>query len=194
MCAGAPAVDWGRPHVTGTSQPRCVSTGRQVQSQAACASPPGFNHRQSNSFDIGVLLFDKAAAADLTPADIAPLGYLKELRRSIRKERFTAVGYGTVRVSRRLGPQSILDNTERRIADQGFLSLQKAWLTLAMNQSTGNGGTCFGDSGGPHFHTAGGTTVIASITITGDTVCKATDKTYRMDRSWVHVFLRPYLQ
>ena len=37
------------------------------------------------------------------------------------------------------------------VAVQEALSLNKAWLELSMNPSTGNGGTCFGDSGGPHF-------------------------------------------
>ena len=54
-----------------------------------------------------------------------------------------------------------------------------------MNEATGSGGTCYGDSGGPHVQ--GG--YLVSLTVTGDTVCKATDKTYRLDRPWVHDFL-----
>ena len=34
---------------------------------------------------------------------------------------------------------------------QSALNLEKAWLLLSMNPSTGSGGTCYGDSGGPHF-------------------------------------------
>ena len=82
-------------------------------------------------------------------------------------------------------------NIDRNKADQEFLSLTNAWLTLSMNQATGNGGTCFGDSGGPHF--LEGTSVIASITITGDANCKATDKTYRVDTAVAQDFLSQFV-
>ena len=43
----------------------------------------------------------------------------------------------------------------------------------------GNGGTCYGDSGGPYFIHLDGqdTDIVASITVTGDAPCKVTDKT-----------------
>ena len=70
-----------------------------------------------------------------------------------------------------------------------LLSLQPSWLLLNMNPSTGSGGTCYGDSGGPHF--LGGMTskLIVSITVTGDAVCRATDKTYRLDTVSAQEFL-----
>ena len=58
-----------------------------------------------------------------------------------------------------------------------------------MNVATGNGGTCYGDSGGPHFV---GDTVV-SITVTGDSMCKATDKTYRVDTPWAQEFLSQFV-
>ena len=100
-----------------------------------------------------------------------------------------AVGYGTVRETRKTGPQGILDITERRYAEQSLLSLTRAWLTLAMNEATGDGGTCFGDSGGPHFLGGLDSNLIVSITVTGDAVCKATDKTYRVDTPGARAFL-----
>lgn len=54
-----------------------------------------------------------------------------------------------------------------------------------MNQPRGDGGTCYGDSGGPHVH--GG--IVVSITITGDTVRMSLDTRYRTDRPWVHGYL-----
>ena len=50
-----------------------------------------------------------------------------------------------------------------------------------MNPSTGNGGTCYGDSGGPNF--LGTTNIIAAITITGDAVCRSTTWTTGSTRS-----------
>lgn len=146
---------------------------------------PGFGHDQANPFDVGVILFDDDTG--LEPAAIADVGYWDGLEP--RSQRFTAVGYGGVRSTNRGGPAGITYNLERRYAEQGFLSMQKAWLTLSMNLSTGSGGTCYGDSGGPHFH---GDTIV-SITVTGDAVCKASDKTYRLDTPWVHEFLEPWI-
>ena len=57
---------------------------------------------------------------------------------------FTAVGYGTVRDGNQGGFAGILDNLERNQAVQSFLSLNAAWLLMSMNESTGNGGTCYG--------------------------------------------------
>ena len=48
-----------------------------------------------------------------------------------------------------------------------------------MNPRTGNGGTCYGDSGGPNF--LGTTNIVAAITITGDAVCRSTNVVYRLD-------------
>jgi secreted trypsin-like serine protease len=147
---------------------------------------PDFGRNMANEYDVGALLFAPSASSGLTPAPVAPVGYLSDMsQRQLRAATFTAVGYGTIRVSRKTGWQGILDNTERRSGDQTALSLQKAWLTLSMNEATGDAGTCYGDSGGPHFQ--GG--YVVSVTVTGDAMCKATDKTYRLDTPWVHQFL-----
>jgi hypothetical protein len=60
-----------------------------------------------------------------------------------------------------------------------------------MNPSIGSGGTCYGDSGGPHF--LGDSNVVASITITGDRWCRSTDVTYRMDTESARSFLGQYV-
>ena len=147
---------------------------------------PDYGKNMANPYDVGALLFATGASSDLTPAAVAPVGYLTEMsQRELRAATFTAVGYGTIRTSRKQGPQGILDNTQRRYGEQSALSLQEAWLTLNMNEATGGKGTCYGDSGGPHFHDG----YIVSLTVTGDAMCKATDKTYRLDRRWVHDFL-----
>lgn len=88
-----------------------------------------------------------------------------------------------------------LNNLDRNRAEQGFNSLTKAWLTLPMTPSNGNGGTCYGDSGGPHFIHLDGqeTDIVVSITVTGDAPCKASDKTYRMDTASARNFLGNYV-
>lgn len=99
-----------------------------------------------------------------------------------------------MRESRKTGPQGIIDVTERRMAEQSYRSLQDAWLTLCMNEATGDGGTCFGDSGGPHFLGDENSNLQVSITITGDSVCKSSDKTYRLDTEDAREFLSGFAQ
>jgi len=140
----------------------------------------------SDPHDVAVLVLD-AAPAGVTPAAVAPAGFLDG--QSLHGAQILAVGYGTVRVTRRTGPQGILDNDERRRGAGTFRSLQAAWLRVSMNQATGDAGTCFGDSGGPHFL---GTTVVA-ITSIGDSQCKSSDVDYRMDTAETHAFLDPFL-
>jgi hypothetical protein len=60
-----------------------------------------------------------------------------------------------------------------------------------MNPSTGSGGTCYGDSGGPHF--LRDTSTIVSTTITGDAQCRATDTTYRLDTRSARNFLDDFV-
>ena len=86
----------------------------------------------------------------IAPAQLPTAGLLDELKAShvLRNTRFTAVGYGTIRETNTIGFQGILDNVDRNRVEQGFLSLTDAWMYLAMTLTNGNGGTCYGDSGG----------------------------------------------
>jgi len=70
-------------------------------------------------------------------------------------------------------------------------AINPAWLRISMNRATGNGGTCYGDSGGPNF--LGDTNIVASTTITGDAVCRATNVTYRLDTESARMFLAQYV-
>ena len=149
----------------------------------------------SDPGDVAVIVLDESPG--ITPASLPTAGLLDQLKDDgvLNGTRFTAVGYGTVRVTNTTGFQGILDNLDRNRAEQGFNSLTKAWLTLPMNVSTGNGGTCYGDSGGPHFIHLDGveTNIVVSVTVTGDAPCKATDKTYRVDTESARSFLANFV-
>jgi secreted trypsin-like serine protease len=136
---------------------------------------------------------DLAVVILATPVS-GPTGNLPTLNRlntTSPSQVYTAVGYGTVRNDKTKGPASLFFDGQRRWADQTMNSLNKAWLRLSENPSTGNGGTCYGDSGGPHFFK--GTNVLASITVTGDFWCRSTDVTYRVDTASARAFLGQYL-
>ena len=146
----------------------------------------------NNLYDFATVVLD--ASPGLTPARLPKVGLLSRLKTSgsIYRKTFTAVGYGTVREVKTGGPSAFFYDAIRRYALQSFLSLQKAWLTLSMQPSTGSGGTCYGDSGGPHFLGGASSNLIVSVTVTGDAVCRATDKTYRLDKPWVRDFLEQF--
>ena len=143
----------------------------------------------SDPNDLAVVLLDQAAGA--TPVQLPTAGLLNGL--NLQNQTFTAVGYGTVRDIKTTGPHAFYFDSQRRYATQFFLSLEPAWLNLSENPATGSGGTCYGDSGGPHF--LGGTTsrLQVAITVTGDSVCRATDKTYRLDTASARSFLGRYV-
>jgi secreted trypsin-like serine protease len=143
---------------------------------------------QSNTFDLAVIVLDSSVSG-ITPARLPTLNQLDAT--SLKSQRFTAVGYGTVRNDKTKAGQTFAFDGMRRYADQSFRSLTKAWLNLSMNPSTGSGGTCYGDSGGPHF--LAGTNVVAAVTVTGDAFCRATDVDYRVDTTWAREFLGQFL-
>jgi len=96
---------------------------------------------------------------------------------------FTAVGYGDT-------SGYSYDAGVRRYAVSTFKSVDRTYLSLSQNLNQGSGGTCYGDSGGPNFFGAPEeTNVIAGITITGDTWCKSTNVTLRLDTESVRKFL-----
>jgi secreted trypsin-like serine protease len=53
---------------------------------------------------------------------------------------------------------------------------------MSQNQATGDGGTCYGDSGGPALWTeSAGTEILVGVTSWGDANCVATGFNYRVD-------------
>jgi Trypsin len=106
-------------------------------------------------------------------------------------QQFTSVGYGAYEVTKGPGGHQFLYNDVRMVATGTLNSINPAWLRISMNPSTGNGGTCYGDSGGPNF--LGTTNVIAAITITGDAVCRSTNVDYRLDTASARNFLSQFV-
>lgn len=140
--------------------------------------------------DIGVIKFANPVPG-ITPADLPDENLLGRMgNREFREARFTAVGYGALRDDHARAWQSLRRYDGNRYqVDQSPLSLTKQWFTLSMNPRTGSGGTCYGDSGGPHFLAD----TVVSITVTGDVWCKASDKTYRIDTGFSLEFIRSFL-
>jgi secreted trypsin-like serine protease len=148
---------------------------------------PLYPGNQSDAHDIAVVVLDKAVKG-ITPAQLPEAGSLSNLSGS---QQFTSVGYGAYEVTNGPGGHQYLYDDRRMVATGTLNAVNPTWLRISMNPSTGNGGTCYGDSGGPNF--LGDTNIIAAITITGDAVCRATNVDYRLDTESARAFLGQYV-
>jgi V8-like Glu-specific endopeptidase len=149
---------------------------------------PLYNQAQSDPHDIAVVVF-KTAVKGIAPARLPAAGSLSKLAGS---QKFTSVGYGAYEVTNEPGGHQYLYNDVRMVATGTLNSINAAWLRISMNPSHDDGGTCYGDSGGPNF--LGTSNVIAATTITGDAVCRSTNVTYRLDTSSARSFLGQYVK
>jgi secreted trypsin-like serine protease len=148
---------------------------------------PLYSQAQSDPHDIAVVVFDQAITG-ITPATLPAAGSLSRLPKN---QTFTSLGYGAYEVTNGPGGHQYLYDDVRMTATGTLNATNRSWLRISGNPSTGNGGTCYGDSGGPNFL---GTTQTAAITITGDAVCRATNVTYRLDTESALSFLADYVR
>src|SRR5262249_16564853 len=145
---------------------------------------PNFNQSQSDPGDIGALIL-ASSVNGVTPATLPACGLLEELhaQNGLKDATFTVVGYG---LQNRVVGDGVpffqnLNPVPRMFAFSSFNSVNPGYIRLSQNPATGNGGACFGDSGGPNFLNVSGQNILAAITITGDTVCRSTNVAYRLD-------------
>lgn len=164
----------------------------QLIAVTAAVTNPEYSQRQSDSGDIGVLIL-ASSPVGVTPALLPGCGLLDQLSRKngLTNAIFTAVGYG---IQNRVVGGGVpyfqdANPVPRMYAFSSFLALNNGYLRLSQNPATGNGGACYGDSGGPNFLTVNGTTYLVAITITGDAVCRATNVVYRLDTVSAQRFL-----
>jgi Trypsin len=159
---------------------------------------PLFSQAQGDAHDIAVVVFPQAVAG-LTPAQLPSAGLLDAMKADkalTNATRFTAVGYGGEQRSfDGQGKWFIVSRGAREYAVSSFNGLNKGYLRLSQNPAHGDGGTCYGDSGGPNFLGADGgeTTTIAAITTTGDTPCESTGVSYRLDTESARAFLGQFV-
>jgi secreted trypsin-like serine protease len=149
---------------------------------------PAFNPNTLQN-DVGIVELDRAVNLAAYPTIVAE-GFLSQLKRSgaIRDDRFVAVGYGGVNG---WPPPNITYDYVRRVSWSPYGGLTRNNLHLQANSNaTGGGGTCFGDSGGPHFWND--TLTIASVTSWGDAICRSNDMTQRIDIASVQDWLEDW--
>ncbi|GLW74667.1 hypothetical protein Kpho02_69650 [Kitasatospora phosalacinea] len=151
----------------------------------------------SDPHDIAVVQLPARAVAarwTFTPATLPTAGRLDALGpQGLNATSFLVAGYGTQEAERGPGGQTHPGGGVRLKAPVGFDALNPAWVRLAMTAPQGNGGACYGDSGGPDFATLDGRLTLVATTITGDGPCYATNVAYRLDTPSARTFLSPFV-
>jgi hypothetical protein len=154
---------------------------------------PEYGHDQAKLHDLALVFLPANSTRGITPLQLPPAGYLDQLsaQGALSKALFVNVGYGTS--STLTGPPGFPYDGLRKSSKSEFMGLQPTWLGLLMNQnSTGEGGDCYGDSGGPKFLDGNPNMVLATVT-TGDYPCRATTWDWRLDTPEARGFLGKYV-
>lgn len=175
--------------------PTAVAAAVGVEGSAH--TDPAYPGPAADPHDIAVIQLPAAAVAarwTFTPATLPGAGELDTLGpQQLDATPFTVVGYGTQEARRGPGGQTHPGGGVRMKAPVGFNALNPSWVRLAMTAPQGNGGACYGDSGGPNFAVLDGAPVLAATTITGDSPCYATNVAYRLDSPAARAFLAPFV-
>lgn len=153
---------------------------------------PLYPGASNDPHDIAVVVFGKPVAG-IHPARLPTSERFGDLPKD---KRFTPVGYGSQEVTNAPGGHEFVYRDIREYSVGELNAVTPSYLRISQNPATGNGGTCYGDSGGPNFFGAGAseTNIVASTTITGDSFCKSTNVTYRLDTRSARAFLRGYVR
>ncbi len=137
--------------------------------------------------DVGVIHL--AQPVDVTPVELPPVGFLDEkaAKSGLHRYEFVNVGYGVNGLDRSLSsPQvSILWDQQREVSSTPFKSLTQTNLLQF-------GGTCGGDSGGPHFYGGTDSNLEVAVSSTGDKTCGNESSSQRLDTQSVHDWLEQF--
>ncbi|MBI4928000.1 MAG: trypsin-like serine protease, partial [Anaerolineae bacterium] len=145
------------------------------------------------SNDIGVVVL--AQSPSLPLASLAPVGYLDDLksqgllRVTHAPSNFNIVGYGA---QLDWPPAQVVEESKGRMfTTPEFQSLTSKWLHFNQNPVVGNGGICYGDSGGPTFWTTpdGILLVVGVNSWVGAVDCNANGYSSRVDLPEVRSFV-----
>ncbi len=143
--------------------------------------------------DVGVFVL-KRPVRGITPVQLPTAGLLDQLKRTgtLRDQQFVTVGYGA-EATCSAGPCSYAFDATRKFVSESFNSLVRDSIVFQDNvTATGQGGTCFGDSGGPHF--LGDSNLSVGVTNGGapfmvPNACRAAEFVQRLDIPSVRAFL-----
>ena len=130
------------------------------------------------TYDVGVVTFAKPIAMPVY-GELPSLGFLETIRGAAENS-FTVVGYGL----QGLIKPFYSEEWTRYVGTVKLVETNGTWTgggtTAKFSNNPGtDGGTCFGDSGGPIFYA--GTNVVVAVVSWGKTPCIGTDFNWRTD-------------
>lgn len=123
---------------------------------------------------------------------LPPIGRLDALQKAkgLRSTPSLVLGYGSEQqVIPAPGGQYFPDSNERRYAYLDTTTIDKQTIRQSQRVTAGDGGACYGDSGGPTLMELDGTTYIVGVTSTGDMPCFATNTAGRVDTATARAFI-----
>lgn len=173
--------------------PDLFAPGIDVIAARSYVHDPAYGHDVAKLHDLALVFLPRGSTRGMTPLKLPAAGVLDELsaKGALSKTMFVNVGYGVS--ANRTGVPTFSFDGVRSSSKSEFMALQPTWLGLLMNAAaTGEGGDCYGDSGGPKFIAGDATTIYATVT-TGDFVCRATTWDWRLDTPEARGFLGQYL-
>ena len=154
---------------------------------------PGYGHDSGDYHDIAVVLLPSNSTRGMTPLKLPKAGALDALaaKGALSKTLFVNVGYGYD--ANRTGEPSFTFDGVRKFSYSEFMGLTQTRLGLLMQYAaTGEGGDCYGDSGGPKL-IKGEEDTIYAIVVTGDVWCRSTTWDHRTDSPSARAFLGQYV-
>ena len=173
--------------------PDLYASGIKVVAATGFTFDPAYGHDNGDLHDLAVVFIPAKSTKGMATYNLPAAGYLDLIsaKGSLSRAIFYNVGYGTGNTP--TGVPGYPYDGVRKQSTSEFSALEPNWLQLLMNaNATGLGGDCYGDSGGPKFLTSDPTTILATVT-TGDYVCRATSKDYRLDTPSARAFLGQFV-
>jgi hypothetical protein len=158
---------------------------------AGFATHPAYDPKTAFN-DVGIVILAESVPG-VTLGVLPPENLLEQLKAAgaLKGQTFVNVGYGAT-ADFKGNPPALSRDGLRRFSLSPYSALTENWLLLlGNNDATGQGGICFGDSGGPHF--LGDSNLIVSISSLGDSVCRSLDMSQRVDTPSVRAFLDDYV-
>jgi hypothetical protein len=184
-------------HIDGvTFDPTYDPATSTVDPATAVTVDPGFVYHTvaHDRRDLSVITLAHPVAA--TPITLPTLGLLDQLsaQGGLHDADFTSVGYGATGYAFGGGQPTFVGFVPgvRRVSTSPFMALEQTVLRLQGNtNATGEGGTCFADSGSAAYLNVGGTQVAVGVVGggNGDARCVANDPKYRLDTPSARAFL-----